>query len=185
MISTGDLKRGITVEIDGDLWTVLEYHHIKMGRGSAQVRMKMRNVRTGSTVEKTFQAGEKFRRAIMDKKNVTYLYREDGTFYFMDSDTYEQVPMTADQLGDVVNYLSDNQSLDLVTYQDQPIGADLPPNVDLEVRQTDPGYRGDTANAGTKPATLETGLVVQVPLFVNEGDRIRVDTRNGTYIERV
>src|SRR5579875_1341527 len=184
MISTGDLKRGITVEIDGDLWTVLEYPHIKMGRGSAQVRMKMRNVRTGSTVEKTFQAGEKFRRAIMDKKNVTYLYREDGTFYFMDSDTYEQVPMTADQLGDVVNYLSDNQSLDLVTYQDQPIGADLPPNVDLEVRQTDPGYRGDTANAGTKPATLETGLVVQVPLFVNEGDRIRVDTRNGTYIAR-
>ncbi|HZS93244.1 MAG TPA: elongation factor P [Chloroflexota bacterium] len=184
MISTGDLKRGITVEIDGELWTVLEYHHIKMGRGSAQVRMKMRNVRSGATVEKTFQAGEKFRRAIMDKKSVTYLYREDGTFYFMDGETYEQVPMTVDQLGDIVNYLSDNQTLDLVTYQDQPIGADLPPNVDLEVRQTEPGFRGDTASAGTKPATLETGLVVQVPLFVNEGDRIRVDTRTGTYIER-
>ncbi|MGH2448924.1 MAG: elongation factor P [Chloroflexota bacterium] len=184
MISTGDLKRGVTVDLEGELWTLLEYHHIKMGRGSAQVRMKLRNVRTGTTVERTFQAGEKFRRAILDKRDVTFLYREDGTYYFMDSETYEQLPMTAQQLGEAVNYLKENQPLSLLTYNDEAIGADLPPNVDLLVTQTDPGLRGDTANAGTKPATLETGLVVQVPLFIEEGERIRVDTRSSEYIER-
>ncbi|MBV9279470.1 MAG: elongation factor P [Chloroflexi bacterium] len=184
MISTGDLKRGITIELDGDLWNVLEYHHLKLGRGSAQVRMKVRNVKTGATVEKTFQAGEKFRRAHVDKKTVQFLYREDGTFHFMDTTTYEQTAMNADQLGDVTEYLKDGQTLDLLTYEDLPIGAELPASVELEVTRTDPGLRGDTATAGTKRATLETGKVVQVPLFVNEGDRIKVDTRNGQYIER-
>ncbi len=184
MISTGDLKRGMTIELDGDLWNVLEYHHLKLGRGSAQVRMKMRNVKTGTTIERTFQAGEKFRRAILDRKTVQYLYHEDGTYHFMDTTTYEQTAMNADQLGDVTSYLTDGQTIELLTYQDQPIGADLPPSVVLEVTTTDPGFRGDTATAGTKPATLETGLVIQVPLFVNEGDRIRVDTRSGQYLER-
>lgn len=185
MISTGDLKRGITVELDGDLWKILDYSHIKMGRGSAQVRLKMRNVRSGTTVERTFQAGEKFQRAVMDKRPVQFLYREDGTYYFMDNETFVQTPMTADQLGDVANYLTDNQTLEILSYQDEPIEAELPPNVELTVTHSDPGLRGDTASAGTKPATLETGLVVQVPLFVNEGDRIRVDTRSGDYITRV
>jgi elongation factor P len=184
MISTGDLKRGMTIELDGDLWSILEYNHIKIGRGSAQVRIKIRSVKTGTTVERTFQAGEKFRRAIVDRKPAQYLYHEDDTYYFMDTESYEQTTMTRAQLGDITGYLKDNQMLDIMTYQDRPIDAELPPNVELVVSQTDPGYRGDTATGGTKPATLETGIVVQVPLFVNEGDRIRVDTRSGQYIER-
>lgn len=184
MISTGDLKRNMTLDLDGELWTVLEYQHIKIGRGSAQARLKLRNVRTGTTVDRTFQSGEKFHRAILDKRAVQFLYREDGTFIFMDNETFEQTPMTVQQLGEVANFLKDNQQLELLTYQDEPIGAELPPNVELEVVRTDPGLKGDTASGGTKPAELETGLVVQVPLFVNEGDRIRVDTRSGDYLER-
>jgi elongation factor P len=185
MISTGDLKRGMTIELDSELWTVLEYNHIKMGRGSAQMRMKMRSVKSGATVEKSFQAGEKFRRALVDRSSVTYLYHEDSTYYFMNTDTFEQTTMQAAELGDIIQYLTDNQSLDILTHQENPIGAELPSNVELLVQQTDPGYRGDTATGGTKPATLETGRVIQVPLFVNEGDRIRVDTRTGQYLERV
>jgi elongation factor P len=184
MISTGDLKRGMAIELDGDLWSILEHHHIKMGRGSAQTRLKMRNLKTGAIIERSFQAGEKFRRAILDKKTVQYLYREDSTYHFMDTETYEQTPLSAELLGDVTNYLTDGQTVELLTYQDEPIGADLPPSVEMTVAQSDPGLRGDTASAGTKPATMETGLVVQVPLFVNEGERIRIDTRTGQYIER-
>lgn len=184
MISTGDLKRGMAIELDGDLWSILDHHHIKMGRGSAQARLKMRNLKTGAIIERTFQAGEKFRRAILDKKTVQYLYREDSTYHFMDTQTYEQTALNEDLLGDVTNYLTDSQTVELLTYQDEPIGADLPPSVEMTVERADPGLRGDTATAGTKPATMETGLVVQVPLFVNEGERIRIDTRTGQYIER-
>jgi elongation factor P len=184
MISTGDLKRGMTLDLDEELWQVLESNHIKIGRGSAQVRMKMRNLRTGTTVERTFQAGEKFRRAIVDRKSVQYLYEAEGMYYVMDTETYEQTALDQGILGEDAKYLTDNQTLELLTYQETPIGAELPPNVELTVSYTEPGYRGDTANAGTKPATLETGLVVQVPLFINEGDRIRVDTRSGSYLER-
>jgi elongation factor P len=184
MISTGDLKRGMTIELDGELWSILEYNHIKIGRGSAQVRIKMRNLKTGTTVERTFQSGEKFRRAIVDRKPVQYLYHEDETYYFMDTETFEQTTMTAGQLGEITGYLKDNGLLDILTFEDVPIDAELPPNVELVITRTDPGFRGDTASGGSKPATLETGLVVQVPLFVNEGDRIRVDTRSGQYIER-
>jgi elongation factor P len=175
----------MTIDLDGELWTVLEYNHIKIGRGSAQVRMKMRGVKSGSTVERTFMAGEKFQRAMVDRKAVQYLYREDDTYHFMDTDTFEQFPMSSEQLGNIVSYLTDNQALDILTYQDTPIGAELPSSVELRIARTDPGFRGDTATGGTKPATLETGLVVQVPLFVNEGDHIRVDTRTGGYLERV
>jgi elongation factor P len=175
----------MTIDLDGELWTVLEYNHIKIGRGSAQVRMKMRGVKSGSTVERTFMAGEKFQRAMVDRKAVQYLYREDDTYHFMDTDTFEQFPMSSEQLGNIVSYLTDNQALDILTYQDKPIGAELPSSVELRIARTDPGFRGDTATGGTKPATLETGLVVQVPLFVNEGDHIRVDTRTGGYLERV
>jgi elongation factor P len=184
MISTGDLKRGMTIELDGELLNILEYNHIKIGRGSAQVRLKVRNVKTGATVERTFQAGEKFRRAILDKKTVQFLYQEDGLYHFMDTETFEQMALSADLLGDVADYLTDERTLEVLTYQDEPIGAELPPNVELLVTQTDPGLRGDTASGGSKPATLETGKVVQVPFFVNEGDRIRVDTRTGQYLER-
>src|SRR5947209_1723366 len=184
MISTGDLKRGITIELDGDLWKVLDNHHIKMGRGSAQARLKLRNLNTGATVEKTFQAGEKFKRAHLDKRTVQYLYREDGTFHFMDTESFEQTALGHDILGDAASYLTDGQTVELLTYQDRPIDVDLPPKVELTITRADPGLRGDTATAGTKPATTETGLVVQVPLFVNEGDRIRVDTSSGQYVER-
>jgi elongation factor P len=184
MISTGDLKRGMTLDMDGDLWSVLEYHHIKIGRGSAQVRLKIRNFKTGTTVERTFQSGEKFRRAIVDRKPVQYLYHEGDTYYFMDTETYEQTIMNGSQLGEVIPYLKDQLTLDIMTYQEQVIGAELPPNVELRVTRTDPGFRGDTATGGTKPATLETGMTVQVPLFVNENDMIRVDTRSGQYLER-
>jgi elongation factor P len=185
MISTGDLKRGMTIELDGELWSVLEYNHIKIGRGSAQVRMKIRSVKSGSTVERTYMAGEKFRRAVVDRKPVQYLYHDEGVFHFMDTETFEQLSMGVDQLGDITNFLADNQALEILTYEDKPIGAELPSSVELAVTQTDPGFRGDTATGGTKPATLETGMVVQVPLFVNEGDRIRVDTRSASYLERV
>lgn len=184
MISTNDLKRGMTIELDQELWSILEYHHIKMGRGSAQVRIKMRGVKSGATVERTYQSGEKIKRAIVDRKTVQFLYQEDGMYHFMDTESYEQTALSADQLGDVASYLTDQRTLDVLTYQDQPIGAELPASVELDVTQTDPGFRGDTASGGTKPATLETGLVIQVPLFVNEGDRVRVDTRTGQYLER-
>jgi elongation factor P len=174
----------MTIELDGELWNVLEYNHLKLGRGSAQVRMKIRNLKSGSTVERTFQAGEKFRRAILDKKTVQYLYLDNGTYHFMDISSYEQTVMDSSQLGDVTNYLKDGQTVEVLTYQDEPIGAELPPSVELRVSQSDPGLRGDTATAGTKPATLETGMVIQVPLFVNEGDSVRVDTRTGQYLER-
>jgi elongation factor P len=185
MISTGDLKRGMTLDMDGALWSILEFHHIKMGRGSAQVRLKIRNVRTGTTVERTFQSGEKFRRAIVDRKPMQYLYHEDENYYFMDTETFDQILMNSSVLGDVIPYLKDQQMIEVQTYQDEPIGAELPPNVDLRVVQTDPGFRGDTASGGTKPAVLETGVNVNVPLFVNESDVIRVDTRTGQYLERV
>jgi elongation factor P len=184
MISTGDLKRGMTLDMDGELWGILEFHHIKMGRGSAQVRLKIRNVRTGTTVERSFQAGEKFRRAILDRKPMQYLYHEDENYYFMDTETFDQILMSAALLADVIPYLKDQQTIEVQTYEDEPIGAELPPNVDLQVVQTDPGFRGDTASGGTKPAVLETGVTVNVPLFVNEGDVIRVDTRTGQYLER-
>jgi elongation factor P len=185
MISTGDLKRGMTLDMDGGLWSILEFHHIKMGRGSAQVRLKIRNVRTGTTVERSFQAGEKFRRAILDRKPMQYLYHEDENYYFMDTETFDQILMSSSLLADVIPYLKDQQMIEVQTYQEEPIGAELPPNVDLQVVQTDPGYRGDTATGGTKPAVLETGVTVNVPLFVNEGDVVRVDTRTGHYLERV
>lgn len=184
MISTSDLRRGLTVEIDGDLWAILDYHHLKIGRGSAQVRMKMRNLKTGTTIERSVQAGEKFRRAVLDRHNVQYLYHEDDIYHFMDLSTYEQMAMNSDKLGDAVDYMYENMELEVLTYEDQPVSIEIPNTVELTVTQTDPGLKGDTAAGGTKPATLQTGKVVQVPLFLNEGEHIRVDTRTGQYIER-
>lgn len=184
MISTSDLRRGLTVEIDGELWAILEYHHLKIGRGSAQVRMKMRNLKTGTIIERSVQAGEKFRRAVLDRRAVQYLYHDDQTYHFMDQATFDQLALDADTLGDAVNYLVDGMELEVLNYQDAPVSVELPNTVALQITETDPGLKGDTAAGGTKPAKLETGKVVQVPLFVNEGERIRVDTRTGQYIER-
>jgi elongation factor P len=185
MVSTGDLRKGIAIELDGELWQILDYHHIKMGRGSAQVRIKLKNIKRGQTVERTFQAGEKWPRAFLDKRSVQFLYRDGNDFHFMDLESYEQFSLTAEQLEDAVNYLKDGMVLDRTSYEGDTIGVELPITVDLVVSQTDPGFAGDTATGARKPATTETGLVVQVPLFVEEGNTIRIDTRTGEYQTRV
>ncbi|MBI2760103.1 MAG: elongation factor P [Chloroflexi bacterium] len=184
MISTGDLRKGITIELDGVLYSVLEYQHIKVGRGSAQIRLRLRDVRAGHTIERTFQAGEKFSRARLERHPMQFLY-SDGEFYnFMNTETYDQMQLSPDQVGDAANYLVENGGCDVLTYQDAPIGVELPTSVVLSVTRTDPGFKGDTATGGNKPATMETGLVVNVPLFVNEGDRLTIDTRTGEYLGR-
>ena len=185
MISSADMRKGVVVEIDGQLFAVLDYQHIKMGRGSAQVRVKVRNVRSGATSEKTFQAGEKFPRVRLENRKVQYLYREGDNYYMMDQQTYEQFALTAEQLVDAVPYLKENGELDVQFYGEEPVGVELPITLEFEVAETEPGFRGDTASGGTKPAKLDTGLTIQVPLFVNTGDKIKVDTRTGTYLERV
>ena len=185
MINTGDLRRGISIQLDNGLWTVLEFNHIKMGRGSAQVRLKLRNLRTGSIVERTFQAGERFQRAILERRTVQFLYEAEGLYHFMDTESYEQTTLNADQVGSAKNYFKDGTNVELLTHDDEPLGIELPPNVELRVTYTEPGFRGDTATGGTKPATVETGMTVQVPLFVKTDDVIRVDTRTDSYLERV
>ncbi len=185
MINVGELKRGRVLELEGQLYKLIEFNHIKMGRGSAQVRLKLQNIKTGAVVEKSFQATEKFTPARLDHRNIQFMYADDETYHFMDTESYDQIALGRDVLGDAVNYLKDGLTLVLESYKEQPIGVDLPITVDLKILDTEPGFRGDTATGGTKPATTETGLVVQVPLFVNSGETIRVDTRTGTYLERV
>jgi elongation factor P len=184
MISTGELRKGVAIELDGDLWQILDYHHIKMGRGSAQVRITLRNVKRGQTIERSFQAGTKWPRAQMERRPVQFLYRDDDDFHFMDNDTYDQFMLTAEQLGDVAQYLKDGMTLDRTSYQGETIGVELPVTVDLLVVETEPGFAGDTQTGARKPARTETGLVVQVPIFIGEGDTIRVDTRTGEYQTR-
>jgi elongation factor P len=185
MISTGELKKGVAIELDGELWQILDYHHIKMGRGSAQVRITLRNIKRGQTVERSFQAGTKWPRASMERRPVQFLYRDDDDFHFMDTDTYDQFMLRGEQLGDATQYMKDGMTVDRTTYQGETIGVELPVTVDLKVMSTEPGYAGDTASGARKPATLETGLTIQVPLFVGEGDLVRVDTRTGEYQTRV
>ena len=185
MISTGELRKGVAIELDGDLWQILDYHHIKMGRGSAQVRITLRNIKRGQTIERSVQAGTKWPRAQLERRPVQYLYSDGTDHHFMDSDTYDQFSLTAAQLGEAVSYLKDGMTLDRTSYQGETIGVELPVTVDLKVVSTEPGFAGDTAQGARKPATLETGLVVQVPLFVGEGDTVRVDTRTGEYQTRV
>ncbi|MET1232332.1 MAG: elongation factor P [Candidatus Limnocylindrales bacterium] len=185
MVSTSDLRKGIAIERDGELWQVLDYHHIKMGRGSAQVRIKLRNIKRGQTVERTFQAGDKWPRAYLDKRQVQFLYRDDDDFHFMDTDSYDQFVLSAAQLDDVILYLKDGMMLDRTSYEGETIGVELPITIDLLVTDTEPGFAGDTQSGARKPASTETGLIVQVPIFVEEGDIIRVDTRTGEYQTRV
>ena len=185
MISTGELKKGVAIELDGELWQILDYHHIKMGRGSAQVKIKLRNIKRGQTVERSFQAGDKWPRAYLDRRQVQFLYRDGDDFHFMDSDSFEQFVLTAEQLADAVGYLKDGMTLDRTSYEGETIGVELPITVDLQVADTEPGFAGDTATNARKLATMETGLVVQVPLFVNAGDTIRIDSRTGDYQTRV
>ena len=185
MISTGDVRKGVIIELDGQLMKVLDWSHIKLARGSAQVRMKLQNVRRGDIVERTFQAGTRWPRARVEQRKVQYLYTDGDAFHFMDSETYDQFTVNAASLGDDAKYLKENTEVFVSQYEGEVLGVDLPVTVDLTVTQTEPGFAGDTATGARKAATLETGLVVQVPLFVNEGDRLRIDTRTGEYVTRL
>jgi elongation factor P len=184
MVSTGEIKRGMTIELEGILYQIVEFQHIKMGRGSAQVRMKLRNVRRGDLIEKTFQAGDRFARARMDHRSVQYQYHDGDLYHFMDTATFDQVALDATQLGEAVDYLTDGMVLTLNEYEGDPIGVEMPASIVLTVTSVEFGIKGDTATGATKPATCESGLKVNVPLFVQQGDKIKVDTRSGEYIER-
>ena len=185
MISTGEVKKGVIIELDGQLMKVLDWSHIKMARGSAQVRMKLLNVRRGDIVERTFQAGTRWPRARVEQRKVQYLYADGDAYHFMDTETYDQFTVPAALLGDDARVLVENTEVFVSSHESEILGVDLPVTVDLRVTQTDPGFAGDTATGAKKAATVETGLVVQVPLFVNEGDLLRVDTRTGAYVTRV
>ena len=184
MLDAGDLRKGFTIELDGQLYTILDFQHIKVGRGSAQIRLRLRDVRAGHTIERTFPAGERFNRVRVEQKSAQYLYQDGDFYYFMDNETFEQTPLSKEQLGDALNYLKEGMSLMISKHGDEAVGIEMPITVELEVTETGPGHKGDTSSGGTKPAILETGLTIQVPFFINTGDVVRVDTRNGSYMER-
>jgi len=185
MIDSGELRKGLTIELEEKLYQVLDYQHIKIGRGSAMVRLRLRDIRGGHTIERTFQASEKFTRARLDYRPMQYLYNEGDLYYFMDEETFEQTPITTAQLGNILDYLKEGMSLEVSSYKGKLVGVELPVAVELEVVETGPGFKGNTATAGNKPAKMETGITIQVPLFINNGDVIKVDTRSGEYLERV
>jgi elongation factor P len=185
MIDAGEVRKGITIELDGQPYQVLDYQHIKMARGSAQVRLKLRDVRGGHTTERVFQASQKFAKAFLDRRQVQYLYHDGSLYHFMDNTTFEQTAVDKAMLGDTLNYLKDGANLQVLTFKGQTIGIELPVSVELKVAETGPGFKGDTASAGSKPAKLETGITIQVPFFINTGDTIKVDTRTGQYLERI
>lgn len=186
MISTSDFRKGIKVEFKGEPCEIVDFQHVKMGRGGAIVRTKMKNLKTGAVLEETFRAGEKLERPGLEEKTTQYLYSQDEHYYFMDMETFEQIPLSPSQLGDTRNFLKENMTVKILYHKDTPISVDLPTFVELTVTKTAPaGFKGDTASGGGKPATLETGALVKVPFHINEGDIIRVDTRTAEYIERV
>lgn len=184
MISVTELRKGVTFESDGQLWRVLEYDHYKPGRGAAYIRTRLRNLRTKATLNRTFTSGERVQEVRLDRRSVQYLYRDGDYYYFMDAETYEQPALHADMLREVIPYLKEGTSLDLEFYEGEPIEIDLPITVELTVTSAPPGFAGDTATGATKQVTLETGLRIQVPLFVETDDVIRVDTRTGQYLTR-
>ena len=185
MISVNDLKTGLTLELDNGLWSVVEFLHVKPGKGAAFVRTKLKNVESGNVIEKTFRAGEKVAKATLDKREMQYLYKEGEDFIMMDTESYEQLAVTAAHIGDGVKYLKENMNVNILLHDGKIIGLDMPNHVELEVTDTPPAEKGNTAQGGTKPATLETGAVVNVPFFISNGDRIRVDTRTNEYLDRV
>ncbi|MBV8074266.1 MAG: elongation factor P [Candidatus Eremiobacteraeota bacterium] len=185
MISSNDFRNGVTILIEGQLWTVIEFLHVKPGKGSAFVRTRLKNVKTGATVERTFRAGEKLERATVDNRDMQMLYNDADGYHFMDNETYENVTIQRDLIGEPADFLKDGMKVAVQFYEATPIGVDLPAHVELRIEETDPGFKGDTATGTTKPAKLETGATVQVPLFVNPGDVIRIDTRDRRYISRV
>ncbi len=185
MIETNDFRPGSVIEMDGKLLEVVSVEHIKLARGSAVIKAKLRNVLDGSIFEQSFRSGDKFKAVRIEKSEAQYLYSDGDLYHFMDSTTYEQVALSREMVADALPFLKEGNPVSILRYDDRVIGVELPITVELKVAQTDPGLKGDTVSGATKPATLETGAVVQVPLFVSEGDAIKVDTRSGSYIERV
>jgi elongation factor P len=185
MIDVNELRKGVSFELDGEIYKVIEYQHSKVARGAATIRVKLRNLRSGSTLEKAFSSSDRVEDIRLDKRNVQFLYADGDLYHFMDSDTYEQPVLSAKLLGDAIRYLTDNLILTLLVYEGEPIEVELPTTVDLEVVDAEPGYAGDTAQGATKEVTVSTGLKVETPLFVQIGNAIRVDTRDGSYVTRV
>ena len=184
MISAGDFRNGVTFEMDGNVVQIIEFQHVKPGKGAAFVRTKIRNVISGAVTEKTFNPTDKYPTAFVERKDMQYLYRDGDLYYFMDNETYENIPISASTLGDNFKFVKENMDVKVLSYKGNVFGVEPPFFIELEVTQTDPGFKGDTATNAKKPATLETGAEIRVPLFINEGDHIKVDTRTGEYMER-
>lgn len=185
MIMAGDFRKGITVEIDGQVWSIADFQHVKPGKGAAFVRTRLKNVMTGAVLERTFSPTDKYPLAHIETKQMQYLYNDGELYYFMDTETYEQLPLNLSQVEDAISFIVENDNVSIRFYKGNPFSVEAPNFVELTITECEPGVRGDTATGASKPATLETGLKINVPLFVNEGDRIRVDTRTGEYMERV
>ena len=184
MISAGDFKNGVTFEFEGNVYQVVEFQHVKPGKGAAFVRTKLPTVLHGGVVEKTFRPTDKMPKAHIERRDMEYLYQDGDLFYFMDQETYEQIPLSSEQLGDALKFVKENMLVKILSYKGSVFGVEPPNFVELQVTETEPGFKGDTATGATKPATLETGAVINVPLFIEEGEMIRVDTRTGEYMER-
>lgn len=184
MITAGDFRNGVTFDMDGQVYQVIEFQHVKPGKGAAFVRTKFKNVITGAVVEKSFNPTDKFENAYVERKEYEYLYNDGELYYFMDTETYEQLPLNMDKLGDNFKFVKENDTVKIMSYKGNVFGVEPPLFVELEVTDTEPGVRGDTATNVTKPATLETGAVIKVPIFINQGEKIRIDTRTGEYMER-
>ncbi|RPH83415.1 MAG: elongation factor P [Desulfobacteraceae bacterium] len=184
MYSTAEFRKGLRIEIEGKPYQIVDFQHVKPGKGGAFIRTKLKNLINGRVTDQTFRSGEKVGRPDLEEKDMQFLYREGDKFVFMDNESYDQVELTAEQVGEQAQFLQENINLKILNYRQEPIGLELPTFVELTVTATDPGFKGDTASGGNKPATLETGVVIQVPLFIAEGDKLRIDTRTGAYIER-
>jgi elongation factor P len=184
MIDAGELRKGTAVELEGKIYQITDYHHIKMGRGSAQVRLRLRDIHSGNTTERSFQANERFTPVFLEHRPAQYLYKDGNLRYFMDNENYEQMALATDQIGEAINYLKEGLNLEVLSCKGEAINIELPAAVELQVTETEPGFKGDTASGGNKPAKLETGISIQVPLFITVGDIIKVDTRTGEYLEK-
>ena len=183
-MDTSDFRNGISLILDNEIYTIVEFQHVKPGKGPAFVRTKLKNVRSGAVIEKTYRAGEKMEQAILDRYPMQFSYEQDGEYYFMDMDSYEMVPVSKEKIGDGIKYLKDGLEVNALSHQDTIINIELPFTVEAAIVETDPGEKGNTASGGSKPATLETGAVIQVPFFINIGDKVKVDTRTNDYLER-
>jgi elongation factor P len=184
MISGSELRKGITIELDGELYQIIDYQHIKMKR-TALAKVKLRDIKAGHIIERTFQSDDKLIWARLESRSMQYLYNDGNLYYFMDEQSFEQTPISASQLGDAINYLKEGMSLEVSSYKGELVGVELPITVELQITETGPSFKGDSATAGNKPAKLETGITIQVPMFIAEGDVIKIDTRSGNYLERV